>query len=182
MFTNQYTPLSSGYHPELDVTAPFDEDFATWFQKLIGTLWWAVELGHIDIHLSVALLAQYLVQLRVGHLDQAFHVFTYLKSLLLSRILLDASKPMVHAHCFTMTDWQDLYPEAKEALPLNATDPCGSDVLISCFVGANHAGNKVMHQSHTGIILFCNQALILWISKCQSTVETSTFGFEFHAS
>jgi hypothetical protein len=81
-----------------------------------------------------------------------------------------------------MTDWQDLYPEAKEALPLNATDPCGSDVLISCFVGANHAGNKVMHQSHTGIILFCNQALILWISKCQSTVETSTFGFEFHAS
>lgn len=69
--TKVSTPLSSGYHPELDVSAPLDDNFTTWFQKLIGTLQWAVKLGWIDIHLSVALLAQYLVQPRVSHLDQS---------------------------------------------------------------------------------------------------------------
>ena len=56
------TPLSSVYRPEIDVSAPLDNDYVNWYQKLIGTLCWEVELGQIDIHLSVALLAQYLVQ------------------------------------------------------------------------------------------------------------------------
>jgi hypothetical protein len=56
------TPLSSMYRPEIDVSAPLDSDYVNWYQKLIGTLCWEVELGQIDIHLSVALLAQYLVQ------------------------------------------------------------------------------------------------------------------------
>lgn len=144
MFTNQcFYPTIKWLPPELDVSAPLDEDFTTWFQKLLGTLWWAVEPGHIDIHLSIAILAQYLVQPRAGQLDQAFHVFAYLKSHLCSRIVLDASKPMIDKNYFAKMDWQDFYPEAKEALPLNALEPCGNDVLISCFVDANHAGNKV---------------------------------------
>jgi hypothetical protein len=53
---NKPTPLSSGYRPELDVSAPLDDDYVSWYQKLIGALRWAVELGRIDIHLSVALL------------------------------------------------------------------------------------------------------------------------------
>jgi hypothetical protein len=59
-----------------------------WYQKLIGMLHWAVELGHIDIHLSVALLAQYLVQPRAGHLEQGFHIFAYLKGHIRSKIVL----------------------------------------------------------------------------------------------
>jgi len=173
--SNVPTPLSSGYRPELDVSAPLDNDFTTWFQKLIGILGWAVELGCIDMHLSVALLAQYLVQPRVGHLDQTFHKFAYLKSYLRSRIVLDASKPTVDERFFTNMDWQDFYPEAKEALPLNAPEPQGNDVLLSCFVDANHAGNKVTQCSHTGIILFYNRAPTVWFSKHQNTVKTSTF-------
>ncbi len=67
LLTKVTTPLSSSYHPELDVSAPLDEDFTTWCQKLIGILWWAVDLGCIDIHLSVAPLVQYLAQPQVGH-------------------------------------------------------------------------------------------------------------------
>ncbi len=47
---------------------------------------------------------------------------------------------------------------------------------------ADHVGNKVICQSHTGIIIFCNRAPIIWYSKCQNTVETSTFGSEFIAT
>lgn len=54
--------------------------------------------------------------------------------------------------------------------------------MLSCFVDTDHAGNLVSHQSHTGIIIFCNQAPILWFSTQQNTIETSTFGSEFIAA
>jgi hypothetical protein len=99
------TPLSSGYQTELDVSALLDDDFTSWYQKLIGILRWAVELGRIDIHLSIALLAQYLVQPWVGHLDQIFHVFAYLKGHVRSRIILDDSKPLVDETQFIKVDY-----------------------------------------------------------------------------
>jgi hypothetical protein len=49
-------------------------------------------------------------------------------------------------------------------------------------VDADHAGNHITRWSHTGIILFGNRAPILWYSKRQNTVETSTFGSEFIAA
>jgi len=59
---NIHTPLVTSYRPDLDFSSPLEEDYANWYQQLIGILRWAVELGGIDIHLSVALLAQYLAQ------------------------------------------------------------------------------------------------------------------------
>jgi hypothetical protein len=132
--------------------------------------------------LSVALLAQYLVQPQVGHLDQAFHIFAYLKSHIRSKIVLDPSKPVIDERYFTKMDWKDFYPDAADSIPLNAPEPRGNDVVVSCFVDADHAGNKITHRSHLGIILFCNQAPIIWFSKRQNTVEISTFGSEFIAA
>ena len=131
--------------------------------------------------MSVALLAQYLVQPQVGHLDQAFHIFAYLKSHIRSKIVLDPSKPVIDERYFTKMDWKDFYPDAADSIPLNAPEPRGNDVVVSCFVDADHAGNKITRRSHTGIILFCNQAPIKWFSKRQKPVETSTFGSEFIA-
>ena len=48
-------------------------------------------------------------------------------------------------------------------------------------VDADHAGCRVTRRSHTGIIIFVNRAPILWYSKRQNTVESSTFGSEFLA-
>jgi hypothetical protein len=180
--SNISTPLSSNYRPELDVSPTLDDDFTNWYQKLIGILRWAVELGRIDIHLSVALLAQYLVQPRAGHLDQVFHMFAYLKTHSRSRIVLDDSKPLVDEQQFVQVDWTDFYPDAQEPIPPNAPAPRGNSVLLSCFVDADHAGNKLTRRSHTGIIIFCNRAPIIWFSKRQNTVETSTFGSEFIAA
>jgi hypothetical protein len=39
----------------------------------------------------------------------------------------------------------------------------------------------VTRRSQTGILIFINQAPIIWYSKKQNTVETSTFGSEFVA-
>ena len=55
-------------------------------------------------------------------------------------------------------------------------------MVMTCFVDADHAGNRVTRRSHTGIIIFCNRAPIIWFSKRQNTVETSSFGSEFVAA
>ena len=57
----------------------------------------------------------------------------------------------------------------------------GRPVTITCFVDADHAGNIVTRRSHTGILIFLQNAPILWYSKRQNTVETSSFGSEFVA-
>ncbi len=68
LMTKVSTPFSHKYCPEMD-TSP------RWYQQLIGILQWSIELVRIDIHLCMALLAQYLAQSRQGYLMQVFHIF-----------------------------------------------------------------------------------------------------------
>ena len=50
-----------------------------------------------------------------------------------------------------------------------------------CFVDSNHAADKVTRRSQTGILIFCNRSPLLWFSKRQNSVESSTFVSEFTA-
>ena len=108
--------------------------------------------------------------------------FLYIQAHLRSRIILDATLPYIDSNRFSPVDWRAFYPDAKEALPLNAPEPRGKPMTMTCFVDADHAGNRVTRRSHTGIIIFCNRAPIIWFSKRQNTVETSSFGSEFVAA
>ena len=53
--------------------------------------------------------------------------------------------------------------------------------MISCFVDGNHAGNVITRQWHTGIIIYVQNAPIIWFLKRQNTVKSSSFGSEFVA-
>ena len=57
----------------------------------------------------------------------------------------------------------------------------GGSIKITAFVDASYAANKKTRRLHTGFIIFINRAPILWYSKRQQTVETSTFSSEFIA-
>ena len=59
--------------------------------------------------------------------------------------------------------------------------PSASLLILASSVDADHAANKVTRRSHTGIIIYCNLSPVLWYSKRQNTVETSTFSSEFVA-
>lgn len=60
-------------------------------------------------------------------------------------------------------------------------EPLGNHVEVSCFVDADHAANLVTRRSIMGILFFINSAPIVWYSKRQNTIESSTFGSEFIA-
>jgi hypothetical protein len=62
--TKVATLLCHKYRPELDVGSFLDADYTRWYQQLIGILRWSSELGCLDIHLSIGLLAQCLAQPR----------------------------------------------------------------------------------------------------------------------
>lgn len=65
---------------------------------------------------------------------------------------------------------------------MNAPPPRGHEEQINTFIDADHAGDRITRRSHTGIFIFLNMAPIVWYSKQQNTVETSSFGSEFVAS
>ena len=77
--------------------------------------------------------------------------------------------------------WSEFYPNAEEVIPLNMPTPMGSPVTVTVLVDPNHTGNLANRCSHTGFIIYVNQAPIVWYSKKQSTVEASSFGSEFNA-
>jgi hypothetical protein len=174
-------PTPAGYRPETDVMPELDDEKANRFQQLIGVLRWTCELGRIDILFEISLLASHTALPRRGHLEAVYHVFAYLKQHLNSTIVFDERWPVIEEESFLQVDWGDFYGDQKEEMPPKMPKVRGKSVRISCFVDADHAGNVVTRRSHTGIIMFVNNALIAWFSKRQNTVETSTFGSEFVA-
>jgi hypothetical protein len=175
------TPLSHGYRPELDFSNELDGSQTNYYQGLIGVLRWIVELGRIDIIAPVSLLSHYMVSPREGHLQQVYHIFAYLKQFNRSMIVFDDSEPNFSDTNLYTCDWSSQYPEASEQIPTNMPEPLGHSVTTTCYVDADHAGCKATRRSHTGLIIYVNQAPVVWFSKRQNTVESSTYGSEFIA-
>ena len=178
------------YRPELDLSEICDEDQISLFQNLIGILRWTCELGRIDVLHETSLLSQYLAQPRVGHLQEAINIFYYLKHHSRSWTVMDPRRFDIN-WCPRKPDdvhpteraraMKEIYPDANDTLPHNMPKSRGKAVDITTFVDADHAGNQITRRSHTGIIIFINMAPIVWYSKRQNTVETSTFGSEYVA-
>jgi hypothetical protein len=139
-----------------------------------------VELGRIDIYHEVSVLSQYLASPRVG-LEVVYHIFAYLHKHDKSSIVFDPADPIVDPTDFIEQDWSEFYGDVEEEMPPKMPEPLGSPVTISVFVDANHAGNVVTRRSHTGILIYLQNTPIIWHSRRQNTVETSTFGSEFVA-
>jgi hypothetical protein len=175
------TPMPLNYRPELDTSPLLADDAVHYFQSQISILRWAVELGRIDIYIDTALLSQHLVQPRQGHLEAVYHIYSYLKKHERCTMVFDDAIVEFSEADFPSFEWTDFYGDVKESIPPNAPVPRGNPVQTTAFVDANHAGNQVTRRSHTGILLYCNSAPIIWYSKAQATVETSTFGSEFVA-
>jgi hypothetical protein len=154
-------------------------DGIQYYQELIGVLRWSIELGRIDIATEVSMLSTHLAMPREGYLQQAYNIFAYLKTKPKKTLAFDLQHPDIDEARFIKCDWQDFYRGAKEAIPVDAPKPHGNVVSTHCFVDADHVGNRGTRRLQTGILIFINRAPIIWYSKRQNTVETSTFGSKF---
>jgi hypothetical protein len=149
---------------------------------LVGILRWIVELGRIDIHVYVTLLSSFMMQPCEGHLHEVLIIFAYLKyhsnaTMTFYHILVEWNNNDFPEH-----DWKRFYHDARDEVPPNMPSPRGNTVQINCFTDVDHAGNHATHHSHAGILIFVNRAPIIWFSKAQSTIKSSTFRAEFVAT
>ena len=169
----------SGWKPELDVTPELKDEDASYYQQQIGVLRWMVELGRIDICTEVSMLAAYSASPRQGHLAAVIHLYGYLKKNPRSKMVFDPS-PMQHdAHA--VYDWTDFYQQDKELIPPDMPKPRGKAVQTTCFVDSDHAGDQVNRRSRTGVLVFMGRAPIIFYSKKQGSIESSSFGSELSA-
>ena len=66
-------------------------------------------------------------------------------------------------------------------LPYGMSEALSKFVQIICYVDENYACNLLNRRSHSGILIYVNNTSVIWYSKRQNTVETSSFGSEFIA-
>ena len=178
------TPILQGYRPELDNSQELEDEDVTFYQEMMGMLRWAIELGRVDIYHEVSILSSYQAAPRRGHLEQVINIFSYLRKNPKLTLYFDKQLPRYDETSFQGSpreDFKEIYRDAEEQVPTNAPTPLGSSVVITAFVDASHGANQVTRRSHTGFVIFVNRAPILWYSKKQTTVETSTFSSELIA-
>jgi hypothetical protein len=178
------TPMRTSYCPMLDVSPELGPEESSYYMSLIGILRWMVELGRVDICLEVSMLSSHLALPRRGHLDQVLQIFAYLKVHHNAEIVLDASDPVIDENAFAARDWTSSdfgHLQGKEELPGNQPEARGLGFTIWSKVDSDHASDTVTRHSRTGFLVWINCALVYWMSKKQTSVESSSFGSEFIA-
>ncbi len=90
--------------------------------------------------------------------------------------MFDPIYPAIDMDSFPQYDWTEFYSDVKEAIPSDMPLPLGKDLDVCMMCDSDHAGEKRTRRACTGFLIFCNMALIDWVSKKQVTIETSVFG------
>jgi hypothetical protein len=121
-----------------------------------------------------------------GHVDEPQRVFGYLQKCPADgKIAIDIADPPIRKDtvCTTGQRWIEFHPDAdEEVVPANMLEPTGMEAGPTIHVDADHARNQVTRRSVTGIMMSLNNAPLVWISKRQKTVETSTCGSKLVAA
>ena len=97
------------------------------------------------------------------------------------RIIVDSSEPKTQGggseiNKILTKELGNEYPEYSEDIDSNLPDPLGDEMKILVFVCSDCTRDKVTRISITGIIFFVGGNLVLYSSKRQGSIETSTYG------
>ena len=60
-----------------------------------------------------------------------------------------------------MDQWREIYPEAIGPFTHGISEPSGITVQIICYVDTNHAENILNRRSHSGILIYINNTLVI---------------------
>ena len=179
-------PMTSGDHPEEDATPLLNDADHRKYQSLIGMLTWSVVIGRFDIAFATASLSRFSSCPREGHLKRVLRVFSYLKGRPNLRLICDSRDPIFEdAGGALRIDFtailKDQYPWAQEEIDINVPEPLIQELAITCFVDSDHSHDTVTRRSITGLVIFLGRTPVLFQSKRQGAIETSTYSSEFCA-
>eukprot|EP00957_Ditylum_brightwellii_P003459 262139-Ditylum_brightwellii.AAC.1 len=140
-------------------------------------------LSRLDIAYSVSSLVRFVACPRKGHNIRALYVFGYLKKKPNCRIKIDSKDPGVvkngaegHLAVNLSEKLKEHYPDAKEVIDDKVPKQFLNELTITAYNDSDHAHNKMMERSITGLIIFVGKTPVMYQSKRQGAVETSTYG------
>ena len=106
--------------------------------------------------------------------------FSYLKSHGKSKIILDPQNNDFERE-FVDYEWQDFYGKVEEEVPEISPEDRGGLLFMTHFVDADHAGDKMIRCSYSGILIYINRDPIIWYSEKQNNIQSSNFRSEIVA-
>jgi hypothetical protein len=113
------TPMSEGYHPEIDDSPQCTEDDSDKYRSIIvGCCMRIIILGIFDIAYATSAMSRFNMLLREGHLKAVKRILSYLKTFPKGRVIIDTSYPDHSVH--PVEDYSNLlefYPDASEEIP-----------------------------------------------------------------
>ena len=75
-----------------------------------------------------------------------------------SRLVYDPTYPEIDHSIFKECDWTEFYRDAKETIPVNASEPCGKEVDIRMYLDSGHAGEEDSCRGRIGFLMHVNTA------------------------
>ena len=98
-------------------------------------------------------------------------------------MVFDPSDPDTNENDFQKHDWasSEFGSELKEEMPANMPQPRGMGFVTKTHVDADHTMDTATRRSRSGFLVHINSTPIFWMSKKQTSVESSSFGSEFTA-
>ena len=152
---------------------------------LLGMLQWLLTICRPDLSQVVSSLNRFGSCPREGHLDLAVRAFGYLKMVPNPQIAID-SRPMQFSRTHPdyeklRPDFLDDYPEAIEEWDKSFPPSFGPVMWSSFLVDSDHAHDKKTRRSITGVIGFVGSTPVIWYSRRQGSIASSTYAAEFSA-
>jgi hypothetical protein len=154
------TPMSEGYHPEVDASPLCTEDDSAKYRSIIGCCIciWIIVLGRFDIAYATSAMSRLNILPREGHLTAVKRILSYLKTFPKGRVIIDTSYPdhsvyPVEDHSNCMEFYPDAGPDASEEIPKDLPPEKGPRVRMTVYVDADHAHDLVTRRSVTGILV-----------------------------
>jgi hypothetical protein len=176
---------SSECHPETDDSPLLGLDEHRKFQMLLGQLQWLLTIGRLDLAQVVSSLNRFGSCPREYHLDLVIRVFGYVKTTINKCIAIDP-RPLQYDRSSPnfaklIPDFLDDYPDAKEEMDPNFPKAFGPVLETTILVDADHAHDLKTRRSITGLLAYVGSTPVMWISRRQGSIASSTYAAEFSA-
>ena len=126
---------------------------------------------------EVRCLSQHLAEPSEGHLIVVCKIFKYLSLRFKNgrgRMVFNGKFMVIDSavfNNFNTEEWMDFYSDARKEYSTRMPEPFDNLVHALAYVDAIHAGNMKTRRSHSGILMYVNQAPIIWYSKRQRRVS-----------
>jgi hypothetical protein len=114
-------------------------------------------------------------------METLLQVFSYLRKHCRYKLVFDPIAIDWPNRDWTHSDWKDFYRGTVEQLPHDMPIPLGNPIHMNMCCDVFHASDLVTRRSTTGFLIYLCGKPVVWYSKRQNTVESSTFGSELVA-